>query len=251
MKRFRLSQFLIFNFLIFKRLRIKNYDLKIAGSQNQRGVIALITTIVVSLLLIVITASGIALMGSELRQASDYDQSVKAYFAAEAGVEDALAVLKRNGTDYANTINTYWADPDSCNYSIVPAGISSILDDNNQISYSCQIVSTKDNNVTGSLDKEAATQIDLNGISNTFRRLRLSWNQINSTDPSGWNPTQFPAGSKFPKGDQWADSSGKQFPAVMEVSVISYPTPGPGVTFNNNPRPDPNGIYKDSVGLRP
>src|SRR5688572_22638524 len=64
-------------------------------STDSRGVVALIVSIVVGLLLVLISVSATTIMAGELRQAEDFDNSIKAYFAAESGVEDAIAQVRR------------------------------------------------------------------------------------------------------------------------------------------------------------
>lgn len=203
--------------------------LKIASQQT--GVVALITSIVVGLLLVIITASGIALMGSELRQSTDYDQSIKAYFAAESGVEDALAYIKKNGLAAAV------ANDNGC--------APYVISDSNfgefgatKVSYTCQSVTTTSNNLTGNIPAEGAGQIDLSGTTD-LSQVRLEWNQA-PNDPSNWDDsnTLLSTGrTDLPKGADWANI----LPAVMEVTVISYP-PG-NVSVND--------ITAKTIFLRP
>lgn len=220
---------------------------------DNSGVVALITTIIVGLLLIVITTSAVALMGSELRQATDYDQSVKAYYASESGVEDTIAVLRRArnaGKSYSQIISAKPGSAGGCDQYTNPVvftpavspnpgvGISSTL--SGQISYSCQIVTTSGNNVTGHLNAEAATTIDLNGTSPQPDKLRISWNKPGAnSDPAGFNASTCP--TSFTQGNAWKDGGGKACPAVMEISVISYPTSS-FVSGN---------VTKDTVVFRP
>jgi hypothetical protein len=55
------------------------------------GFVSLMTTIIISLLLIVIVLSMVGLETLQLRKAEDAEQTLRAYYAAEAGVEDAVA----------------------------------------------------------------------------------------------------------------------------------------------------------------
>lgn len=187
---------------------------------SQRGVVALITSIVVGLLLVVITTSGIALMNSELRQATDYDQSVKAYYAAEAGVEDALAVIRRNLDQAA--IDPIPDSPD-CN-PLDPAE----ADLGGGISYTCQIVTSQSNLIEGELGAEESVQIDLSGLKlASGARVRVEWNQQTSSPDSGSDPrtlsgipAQFPPNNINPADTSYWPG---RFPAVMETTFLEYP----------------------------
>lgn len=197
---------------------------------SESGIVALITSIVVGLLLVVITASGIALMGSELRQSSDYDQSIKAYFAAESGVEDALAYIKQNG------IAAAVANDGGCNP--FPTSDSTFSEfGNTNVEYTCQVVETDSVNLSGNIPAEGAGQVDLSGTNN-LSQVRLEWN-LPPGDPSNWNDTNsLLAGDiRLPKGSDWAGI----LPAVMEVTVISYPKGNVGV----------NDITANTLFLRP
>ncbi|MBI3983799.1 hypothetical protein HY346_00705 [Candidatus Microgenomates bacterium] len=180
----------------------------------QRGVVALITSIVVGLLLTVITTGAVAVMGAELRQSTDFDQSVKAYFAAEAGVEEALAKVRR---DYAAT-GTIPTTTGCTPYVGTPTDLDGTA--NNEAAVTCQSVSLATNNLTGSLGAESTARIDLSGIGSNFNKLRLQWHQ-KGVDPAGWLDTDLP--TNFPSGQVWQSNN---WPAVMEVTVVAYPSSG-------------------------
>lgn len=191
--------------------------------RQQSGVVALITSIVVGLLLVVITGSGIALMGSELRQSTDYDQSIKAYFAAESGVEDALAYIKKNGLAAAVANDNGCAPFDSADSQFDEFNPKSVV-------YTCQSVTTSSNNLTGNIPAEGAAQIDLSGTPD-LDRVRLEWNKPALGDPGSWdenNALLSTGRTDLPRGTAWSGI----LPAVMEVTVISYPATG-NISVNN------------------
>ncbi len=184
--------------------------------RSDAGVVALITSIIVGLLLVVITTSAIALMSNELRQATDYDQSIKAYYAAEAGAEDAMAHIRRAVANN-QTIDSVLSD-DCATYTSSKSDLSG----DNTVSYTCQIVSMASNNLTGQLDPEESAQIDLTSITD-FSKLVISWNKPSAGDPSGFNPN-VPLG--FPRItpiNKWENPAGKPLPAVIEATFIAYP----------------------------
>lgn len=177
---------------------------------QQRGFVSLLTSIVVGLILIVITVSGITLMIGELRQANDFDQSTKAYFAAESGLEDAVAEVRQA---LASGVPLDFGNPDDCD---IDAGNPNLSGDN-AVAYTCQLITTVQNQIEGSLSVEESTVLDFSGLD--FSLLELQWNQRGSTDPQ-WNTGSIPF--LFPPGPVWSG----RFPAVMEVTITSYPESG-------------------------
>ncbi len=57
---------------------------------GQRGFVSMITVILISLLLLLVTTTMVTLEVAQLRKASDTEQSMRAYYTAEAGVEEAV-----------------------------------------------------------------------------------------------------------------------------------------------------------------
>lgn len=211
---------------------VKKYsilDTEYCIQRDGAGVVALITSIIVSLLLLVITTSGVALMTSELRQASDYDQSVKAYYAAEAGVEDALAAIRRAAENSGQVANITPSSP-GCE----PVNDPFELDPQPQelaenISYTCQIVTLESDPVTGSLDAEETVQLDLSGIGQQHSNYRVivEWNQQASGPGEGADPQQitgiptgFPPNTLSPDHQRYWPG---RFPAVVETTFVEFP----------------------------
>jgi hypothetical protein len=202
---------------------------EIRSSKSEQGVVSLIASIIIGIMLIIITISGLVLMSAETRQATDFDQSVKAYFAAESGVEDALAEIKRR-LDLGDNLTTILAGgTDECDNFLGDPDLSG----DTSVSYTCQIVEMAGNELNGVAQAEESFQVDLTGT--TFNRLEIHWNQqgIDAGTLSGL-PASFPGNAPI---NNWLD-----FPAVMELRIISYPTSG---AFNANQ------IESDVVILKP
>ncbi|MBW3538220.1 hypothetical protein KY386_01870 [Candidatus Parcubacteria bacterium] len=168
--------------------------------QDQKGVVALATTIIVSLLLLIITTAMVSLMMGELRQAEDADQSIRAYYAAEAGAEEALLELKR-------AINSGGALSFSGN-----CVASSVAD----IAYTCKRITATSNTLENKSARDRSQQFEI-PASAGFNRIDLSWN-ISGFEQDPLAPNPFPFISNFPPGASW------NFPAVMELSDVTYPS---------------------------
>lgn len=191
--------------------------------QNQQGVVALLTSIIVGLLLIIITSGAIAVSTGELRQATDYDNSIKAYYAAESGAEDAIAAIRR-GLNDGQSLNSL-AKNTCTPYNLPPYAVSSYanLSADGNVKYTCQIVNVQQNQLNGTLSAEESAQIDLSSTAG-FTQLRLKWNQRGTSDPQGYAKNSIPI--SFPIGSAWSGI----YPSVMETTVISYPN---AASFNS------------------
>lgn len=166
--------------------------------KNQNGIVALATTIIVGLLLVIIALSTILLMVGEQRQATDADQSVRAYYAAEGAIEDRLLLIKRaldNGI--ALPTNTV------CSPATGPYNTA----------VTCVTVKRDQTQLIGRLAREKAYQVDATG--RTFNSMKISWNLASDSI----NPR--PAQSGFPRGADWT------YPAVMDMNIIYYPVTNP------------------------
>jgi hypothetical protein len=194
--------------------------------RTQSGIVALVTSIVVGLLLVVITAGAISIMSSELRQASDFDQSIKAYYAAESGLEDAIAKI-RTDLNAGVPLETILDAENSAANKCLPfnASDADLSGDGGgdytraSVSYTCQIVESLTQKIEGVAREEEPIQIDLSSMADSYNAIRISWNQRGAErDPQIYGA--IPAG--FPSNDT-ADKWAGVYPAVMELALIKYP----------------------------
>jgi hypothetical protein len=133
-----------------------------AMMQDQRGFISLLTCIMLSLLMIVVTLSLVTIESLQLRKSADSEQSLRAYYASEAGVEDAASqVLSGLTTDQ------------SCSQNIA-------FDSTGQAGWTCQTIKF-DGSPVGKLGQaDEAVTID-SGLSSPnpadqFNSIILEWN---------------------------------------------------------------------------
>lgn len=169
-------------------------------STKQRGAVALITAMIVSVLLMITTAGMVSVTIKSLRQSTDGAQSTKAYYAAEGGLEEALLKL-RNG-EQLNDCNDPGADKGAEDGVVT-----------------CTRVSQVTNEVTGELGKNESAQVDLSSVRNLVA-IRVEWG-LDVYDPAqipNYGATGFPEPNK-PTGATW----GQQAPSVIELGVVEYP----------------------------
>lgn len=160
--------------------------------------VSLITTIVISILLMIITTSMVALMIGEQRQATDANQSIRAFYAAEAGVEDALLKLSQNPTLTQDCAATEQA-----------------VDAPNLLYVTCQKIYSTSNRLTGELGIDEVLQLE---VDKSFQSMSLSWEMSDPVGPTGpyYNPSNFEIMN--PGQIRW------NHPAVMELTDVEYNT---------------------------
>jgi hypothetical protein len=165
---------------------------------DSRGFVSLLTTIIISLLLLVVTLSMVTLETLQLRKAEDSEQSLRAYYTAEAGVEDAVSKVL-SGT----AVTGCATNP---NFDIPGAA-----------GWTCQKV-TFSGKPFGKLDKPDQAQTVDPGTRvgpQQYHSVIIEWDQ--STDPVAAH-YNFNAGAGFPADGGWTAAA-----APIELSIVQYP----------------------------
>jgi len=172
---------------------------------DERGAVALITAMIVSILLLITTSGMVALTLKSLKGSSDGAQSTKAYYAAEGGLEEALLKI-RNGQpadDCAGSANT----PQAAKDGVV----------------TCTKVTTETNNIVGTVGADSSVQIDLSAVANV-RAIQIEWGVPENVTYSSTSIPLYLDGagnSQFPKRDAtvWPNTA----PAVVEMGIVEFP----------------------------
>jgi Tfp pilus assembly protein PilX len=169
---------------------------------DQRGLVSLFTTIMISLLLVVITISMISVEAIQLRKTEDAEQSSRAYYAAEAGVEDAVSkVLSGLTTDQACVANLTFDTPGNAGWTC------------QQISFS--------GSPFGKLPKaDEAVTIDPQGAP-PYQSIIVQWNQSSSAAAGAY--TMNVAGG-LPSKAQYLGAGYVAPP--LELQIVEYPAAG-------------------------
>ncbi len=173
---------------------------------KERGAVALITAMVVSILLLITTSGMVALTLKSLKGSTDGAQSTKAYYAAEGGLEEALLKIrnKKPADNCPGSANT----PESAKDGVV----------------TCVKTSTTPTQVEGTLDADQSVQIDLSGVAG-LQTVGIEWSTPTGTGATPYSAATIPQysdanGSKFvSRGTAWLASA----PAVLEVGAIQFP----------------------------
>jgi hypothetical protein len=182
---------------------------------GERGAIALITTIIIGILLSIITTGLITLMVSELRQSNDAEQSIRAYYAAQSGVEQGIEkVIAALGSA---KVDQLCGTPASRNVNLDPAAPGAV-------GWTCQQI-TYSGSPQGSLplpDKAVQVDVGSTGAGPSFGSMRLEWDLKTPPIPGGY--FNAPVGN-FPNA-----GAGWPYAAPIELAIVDYQTG----TFNIN-----------------
>lgn len=103
---------------------------KTSLTNNQQGLVSFVVTIIIMLILSLIVMGFARLSRREQRQALDRQLSTQAFYAAEAGINDAIDALKKN-------VLSSTVEKNDCD--AIP-GYNNILNATGPISYSCVLV---------------------------------------------------------------------------------------------------------------
>lgn len=181
--------------------------------KNQRGIVSILTVMFFGMLVMIVSLATMLAQTKELRQSTDADQSVRAYFAAEAGLEQAMAWLKADPKGRQN----------GCNEGkITKPEFSS----GSELEVTCVKVAASTINTDGFLKQEESHQVERTGL--TGVTLHWSGGSLNDTRLYG-------ASAELPPTGTWS------LPALMEVTVYSFPKENLA----------PNEIIAHTIFLRP
>lgn len=188
--------------------------------KDQSGVASILVVLILMTVLGLITVAYSHLMNREVTQSLDRQLSAEAFYAAEAGVNDARDYLAAGGNDSSNCPT--------------PSGLhSNIFVNNGNISgdnlsrYTCVLVDSHPKEVTYSLNagQTKSFKVSLNQLDNLY----FGWENSSYTDPgvSGPQPLASSLG-KLPRDDQVpANGTG-----LLRVGI--YPIPSSAKTSATN-----------------
>lgn len=193
--------------------------------RDQRGVVSILTTSFFSILIMVITVGTLVVQTKELRQSTDSDQSIRAYYAAQSGMEEALLKLKASSGAFRTT-GPECRDGNLNLDDLDLGGVESGLE------ITCLRVAANTVSGTNFLPQEEATQFNL-GDQPDLDEMTFRWGRDAFTEGGDYtgDPARLPA---IPAGS-WT------IPALMEITVYSYPKTG--IT--------PGSIQARTIFLRP
>lgn len=179
---------------------------------NMAGFVSLLTCVIISMLLLVITISLTTVENIQLSQAIDSEQSLRAYYTAEAGVEDAVSKIL-SGTIAPGV------DDNVCN-SDVTYSVPSPTDPRQDAGWTCQQVSFT-GSPTGRLTQpDQAVTIAPGHTTPNYNSVLIEWDQSADTAAGRYNVN---LGAGLP-GD--AGYIATYAAAPLELAIVQYPNGG-------------------------
>lgn len=147
--------------------------------EDQRGIISIITVMLLAIVLAVTTTSFLRLMLRSNRQVVDSTLSSQAYYAAETGVEDAIKSIK-------DDLSSIPLNDTDCAATPVDGSVQSDL--GNGTAYSCQLIDKMPTLLNKTLKEYESWLVNIEGFNNTgatatdVEEIEIEWSQLTS-DP--------------------------------------------------------------------
>jgi hypothetical protein len=210
------------------KLNIKSRN--VTSQKDESGIISLIIVAILAVVMALVAIGFAKLTDRELTQASDRELSAQAFYAAEAGINDARAYLL--ACEQTNTT------PGGCDFPgcVPPASANGYfvkdLDGTGGAKYTCVSVNTQPPDLIYPLDAGQSKTIKLStsGLPNVFK-LFFGWNNQNykNTLPGSGSPLS-PNFGPFGTLPQESSTTNPATTGVLRVDI--YPVPN-GATNND------------------
>ncbi len=172
---------------------------------NERGLVSLISTTIISLLLVIVTVAMIYVAVNVSQQATKSDLSSRAYYAAESGAEEEVHII----TDY---IQQHLNQP----VALVTSSCTNSAVGTSGQAYVCRTVSNQATVISDQAAADEANQYQIPSptVPNPLADIYLEWNLPlqDSAQTGGCSPCNNLTASPWTA------------PAVMELTSIVYPS---------------------------
>lgn len=201
--------------------------------QNQKGLVAIIVSIVVILLISLITLSFSRIVNREQRQALDRQLSTQAFYAAEAGINEArfqISDIVRKGDNVPDKKDCNPVVPQDKSDPSNPLGgfdftTSSQLDDELGIEFTCLLVDVAPPTLEFGSINPNKSQVFPVEADTALEFIKVGWNaKDGSTDLNCPTPGQLPPASSWPCAT-----------GIVRVDLVPVPNQvtRPGLINNN------------------
>ncbi len=176
---------------------------------GQDGFVSLLAAILISLLLVIITVSMVTLEALQLRTAEDAEQSMRAYYTAEAGTEDAVAKILSG----AISTTSDQLCPSVASTGAPYGGAGSATN------WTCQQI-TFSGQPMGDLKADQAATVNP-GNGPNFQSVEIEWNQSTDAVASDFDMN---LGAGFPTAAAFVADHYAAPP--IELQIVQYPSGG-------------------------
>jgi hypothetical protein len=179
---------------------------------NQQGFASIVIALIFILVMSLLTVAFAQLARREQQHALDKQLSNQAYYAAETGINDitkaiGLPSTDPNHIDDAVLASVGYTDSNDCvNLQLLPM-LRSHINDNADVSYTCEMINLKPRNLQKGLNADGAWSVVFSS-DNALNQLNIQWTSQNAAVNSNPRTTE-----GFPPANQWSS------PAVLEFSL--------------------------------
>ncbi len=179
-------------------------------SQDQSGLVAIIVTLIIMFVLSITVLSFATTSRRNGRQALDRQLSTQAFYAAESGINDALAVIRPKVTA---------GQPVTAKTTCEPGGDysqSNILDASAGLAYTCLLVDAAPKELVYDNVSTSHSQVIPFRSSGAIDYMELKWNSSSYVSPISGCPGGVPTPPSFPSSAAWGcNASG-----VLRIDVV-------------------------------
>lgn len=180
--------------------------------KNERGIVAIIVSIIIMIILSLIVISFSRIMRREQEQALDRQLSTQAFYAAEAGVNDARKAF------YDGTLT----DKETCQAADGSPLSKNVIDADNIVLYTCVIIdSTPASLVYDTISVDRSTVVEIRAVNDTtgdpqeIHTITVAW------EDSGGSANFRPGSSiELPPSQDWSA------PGILRMEIIPLPHAG-------------------------
>lgn len=177
---------------------------------DNRGLVSFLVVIFITALLTLIVTALVQTMNRELRQATDNELSTRAYYAAEAGIEEGLAEIRQAAEqDDLSGIET----GSSCD-----TGAWNFAENGGETGFACRLINFQPNTLEGQLDADESRQF--NFVDTDHDSVLIKWHRRGSDYSDDVDSFDVP--SRNPAAADWPSDT----PPIMRVEIVSYPDGG-------------------------
>lgn len=207
-------------------------------TKNQSGAIAMITVILLMFIFLVVTLGFLRLAISEQRNATDTDLRMRAYFAAESGVEDAKRILGAfyaDGTLSASELARL--NGNGCGVASKSGTPPGKLSDQLDTEITCQLIELDAGDFVASLAVNESVFIPLSpsppASGSSVQSVLIEWHE---TAVEGGVAARATSQTDLPTVNCWntnenSNCAGISYPAMLRAGLFSHAT-GPVTRAN-------------------
>lgn len=234
---------------------------------NKSGAVSMLSILIFSLIITIITTAYIVSVISQQKNALSYDQSTRAFYAAESGVQDAVRALRLNPDRLAaeKTSCTPW-DP-AVPSGTIASGIGTVgYDESYRLQYTCQLASMS-STLKGEVQPGGAKNVTVklqprdSTITGPYK-IVVRWSP-KTTGGATYYPTERTGNQTklLPKYQKWRHGNDPDKPihAMLRMGIIAHPNGSfsrssiqqrvlflnPVQNNGTDPDPDPTFSYSD------